>query len=211
MEKLERGSSDVITDKNCNLMLVRWKDNKVVTVASTFVGKMPLWKAHHYVKAQNSRAETDQPQSIFLYNKGIGGVDRLDQNIRSYMTSHLSKKWWWPVFRFCLDLPVKNAYQLYRQQKHSEGEGKLDLLGLRGSIIDTYYRCLRKSTTTNIFSLARKLSKVSDEVRYDSINHWIGKGKQRRCVSCQKTTLYFCEKCNVGRHPDCHKQFNSKK
>ena len=58
---------------------------------------------------------------------------------------------------------------------------------------------------------ARKLSKVSDEVRYDAINHWIGKEKQRRCASCQKTTLYFCKKCNVGLYPDCHKQFHIKK
>ena len=71
MEKLEKSASDVVTDKNSNLTLVRWKDNKVVTVASTFVGKMPLRKAHRYVKAQNGRAEIDQPQSIFLYNKGM--------------------------------------------------------------------------------------------------------------------------------------------
>ena len=81
MEKLERGASDVVTDKNSNLTLVRWKDNKVVTVASTFVGKMPLRKAHRYVKAQNGRAEIDQPQRIFLYNKGTGGVDCLNQNV----------------------------------------------------------------------------------------------------------------------------------
>ena len=203
MEKLERGASDVGTDKNSNLTLVQWKDNKVVTVVSTFVEKMPLRKANHYVKAQNGRAQINQPQSIFLHNKGMGGVDRLDQNISSYMTGHRSKKWRWPVFRFCLDQPVNNAYQLYRQQKRSERERKLDLLGLRPSIVDTYYRCLRKSTTTDIFLPPRKLSKVSDEVRYDAINYWIGKGKQRRCASCQKTTLYFGGKCNVGLHPDC--------
>ena len=106
MEKLEIGASDVVTDKNSNLTLVRWKDNKVVTVASTFVGKMPLRKAHRYVKAQNGRAETDQPQSIFLYNKGMRGVDRHDQNISSYMIGHRSKKWWWPVCRVFLDLSV---------------------------------------------------------------------------------------------------------
>ena len=141
MEKSERGASDVLTEKNSNLTLVRWKDNKVVTVASTFVGKMPLRKAHRYVKAQNGRAEIDQPQSIFLYNKGMGGVDRLDQNISSYMIGHRSKKWWWPVSRFCLDLSVNNTYQLYRQYKCSEGERKLDLLGFWQNIVDTYYRC----------------------------------------------------------------------
>ena len=215
MEKLERRASAVVTDKNNNPTLVRWKDNKVVSVASTFVGKMSLRKTHCYVKVQNGRAEIDQPQSIFLYNKGMGGVDRLDQNISSYMIGHRSKKWWWPVFRFCLDLSVNNAYQLYRQQKRSEGERKLDLLGFRRSIVDTYYRCLRKSTTTNISpSLsppATKLSKVIDEVRYDPINHWIGKGRKWRCASCPKTTQYFCEKSNVGLHPDFHKQFHIKK
>ena len=106
--------------------------------------KNALSKAHRYVKAQNGRAETDQPQSIFLDNKGMGGVDCLDQNISSYMIGHRSTKWWELVFRFCLDLLVNNAYQLYRHQKRSEGERKLDLLGFRPSIVDTYYRCLRK-------------------------------------------------------------------
>ena len=110
-----KGASDVVTDKNSNLALVRWKDNKVVTVASTFVGKMPLRKAHRYVKAQNGRTKIDKPQSIFLYNKGMRTVDHPDQNISSYMEAHRSKKWWWPVFHFCLDLSVNNAYQLYLQ------------------------------------------------------------------------------------------------
>ena len=211
MEKLERGASDVITDKNSNLSLVWWKDSKAVTVASTFVGKMPPRKAHGYVKAQTCRAEIDQAQSIFLCNKGMGGVDRLNQNISSYMISHRSKKWWWPVFRFCLDLSVNNAYQLYRQQKRSEGERKLDLLGFRRSIVDAYYRCLRKSTTTNISPSCKK---VVESQWWSSI--WCNQsldrqGKATEMASCQKSTLYFCEKCNVGIHPDCHKQFHIEK
>ena len=175
------------------------------------------WKNAHQEKSslcQSSKwqdMEIDQPQSIFLYNKGMRGVDHLDQSISSYTIGHRSKKWWWPVLRFCLDLSVNNAYQLYRQQNRFEVERKLDLLGFQPSIVDTYYRCLRKSTTTNIFPPAGKLSKLSDEVRCDAINHWIGKRKQLRCASCQKSTLYFCEKCNVGIHPDCHKQFHIEK
>ena len=83
---------------------------------------------YRYVKAPNSRAEIDQLQSIFLYNKSMGGVDRLDQNINSYMIGHPSKKWWCPVFHFCLDLSVNNVHQLYGQQKSSKGKRKLDLL-----------------------------------------------------------------------------------
>ena len=172
---------------------------------------MSLRKAHRYFKAEIGRNEVDQPQSIFLYNKGMGWVCCLDQNINSYMIDHHSTKWWWPGFHFYVDLSVNNAYQLYHEQKRSEGERKLDLLRFQRSLVDTYYRCLRKSTTTNIFAPARKLSKVSDEVRYDAINCWIGKGKQRRCASCQKNTLHFCEKSSVGLHADFHKQFHIKK
>ena len=63
----------------------------MVTVASTFFGEMPLRKTYRCVKAQNGRAEIIQ--SIFLYNKGMGVVDRRDQNISSYMIGHRSKKW----------------------------------------------------------------------------------------------------------------------
>ena len=54
-------------------------------------------KAHRYVKAQgyvkaNGTAEIDEPQSIFLYNKGMGEVGGLDQNISSFMIGHCSKK-----------------------------------------------------------------------------------------------------------------------
>ena len=146
--------------------------------------KCPSWKLIVTSKAQNSRAEIDQPQSIFLCNKGMGG-------------GHSSKKWWWPVFRFCLDLSVNKAYQLYCQPKHSEGEGKLDLLGFRQSIFDTYYVCLRKSTTTNIFSPARKLSKVSDEVRYHAINHWIGKPLWTFVKNAMLDSIQTVTDCNL--------------
>ena len=62
-----------------------------MTVASTIVRKLPLGIAHR--SSQNRRAEINQPQSIFLYNKGIGEADHPDQNINSYMIGHRSKKW----------------------------------------------------------------------------------------------------------------------
>ena len=99
MEKLERGASDVVTDKNSNLTLVRWKDNKVVTVVSKFVGKMALRKAHRKFMSKIKLAGLRLTSLNIIYNKGMGGVDRLDQNISCYMIRHRSKKWYWPVFR----------------------------------------------------------------------------------------------------------------
>ena len=57
MEKLERGSADVVVDKKANIAFVRWKDNKVVTVASSAFGLHPMTKAKRYIKARNGRVE----------------------------------------------------------------------------------------------------------------------------------------------------------
>ena len=85
IKKEARGSSDVVNDSKFNLTLVRWKDNKVVTVASILYGKEPMKRARHYIKDKGGRVEIDQPNSISVYNKTMSGVDRMDQNIGAYM------------------------------------------------------------------------------------------------------------------------------
>ena len=94
MKKMARGSSDVVNDNKSNVIFVRWKDNKVVRVASTLYGKEPMKRARRYIKDKGGRVEIDQPNSISVYNKTMGGVDRMDQNMGAYMINIRSKKWW---------------------------------------------------------------------------------------------------------------------
>ena len=98
MKKEARRSSDVVNNNKSNVTLACWKDNKVVTVASTLYGKEPMKKKRRYIKDKGGRVEIDQPNSISVYNKTMGGVDRMDQNIGAYMINIRSKKWWWPLF-----------------------------------------------------------------------------------------------------------------
>ena len=138
----------------------------------------------------------------------MSGVDRLDQNITTYMIAQRSKKWWLPIFHFYVDLCANNAFQIYRHQKVNPEQKPLDLLGFRRSIVDTYYRRSRKTTQIAMFPGSRKKTRVSDEVKFDKLSHLVGKAKQRRCAECGKTTLYFCEKCNFPLHPECLKEFH---
>ena len=147
MKKQARGISDVVNNKKSNVTLVRWKDNKVVTVASTLYGKEPMKRARRYIKDQGGRVEIDQPNAISFYNKTMGGVDRMDQNIGAYMINIRNKKWWWPLFRFCVDLAVNNAFQLYRLQPLNQGQKRLDLLGFRREIVQVYHARFRSEKT----------------------------------------------------------------
>ena len=120
-----------------------------------------------------------------------------------------SKKWWWPLFRFCVDLAVSNAFQLYRLQPLQQGKKQLDLLGFRREIAKVYHVRFRSDKTLPlIFPSPRSTQRVIPEIRCDGIDHWIAKGNQRRCVKCSKTSKYFCEKSNVGLHPDGFKDFH---
>ena len=111
----------------------------MVTVASTLYGKETMKRAGRYIKDKGSRVEIDQLNSISVYSKTMGGVDRMDQNIGAYMINIRSKKWWWPLFRFCVYLAVNNAFQLYRLQPLQQGEKQLDLLGFRREIVKVYH------------------------------------------------------------------------
>ena len=59
----------------------------------------------------------------------MGGVDRFNQSISTYMFEHRSKKCWWSIFRFCVDLYANNAIQIDRHQKESPGQKHLTSLG----------------------------------------------------------------------------------
>ena len=96
-------------------------------------------RARCYIKDQGSIVEIDQSNAISFYNKTLGGVDRMDQKIGAYMINIRSKKWWWSLFRFCVDLAINNAFQFYRLQPLNEGEKRLDLLGFRRETVQVYH------------------------------------------------------------------------
>ena len=79
MNKEKGGSSNVVTDVSSSITAVRWKDNKVVNVISTFIGKQ------RYCHREKRRVNIEQPNIINQYNMSKGGVDCMDQNILAYM------------------------------------------------------------------------------------------------------------------------------
>ena len=93
LKKQARGISDVFSNKKSNVTLVRWKDNKVVTVVSTLYVKEPMKRARRYTKDQSGRVEIDQSNAISFYNETMGGVDRMNQKIGACMINIRNKKW----------------------------------------------------------------------------------------------------------------------
>ena len=75
------------------LFLTRWKDNSVITVACSSYSSMPIGDADRCSKEAKKRIKVSIPHSIQMYNKYMGGIDRMDENINKYRISMRSKKW----------------------------------------------------------------------------------------------------------------------
>ena len=131
MNREKCGSLDVVTDVSSNIAAVLWKDNKVVNAISTFNGKQPIQQVKRYCYCEKWRVNNEQPNIKNQYNMSMGGVDHVDQNISAYMISLRAKRWWWPLFRFVVDVAVINAYQIYHQCHLNPGEYRLYALGFR--------------------------------------------------------------------------------
>ena len=82
--------------------------------------------------------QVSQPRLINRYNKDMGGVDRADQNISCYRISIRSKKWWWSLFAWTIDMVVQNGWLLYRQFKKPD-QPPLDLLGFHREIVNVVF------------------------------------------------------------------------
>ena len=98
----------------------------------------------------------------------------MDQNISAYMILLRNKKWWWPLFRFCVDVAVNNAFQMYCLRKPKAGEPKLNALEFRWAIAKAYYLQYDIDIPQVLFLGSRLQPR--EHVRFCATNHWIVKG-----------------------------------
>ena len=131
---------------------------------------------------QGDRVEIDQPNAISFSNKTMGGVDRMDQKIDAYMIIIHKKKWWWPLFWFCVDLAVNNAFQLYRLQPLNQGQKQPDLLGFRREIVQVYHARFRLEKTLSVI-FAKKHTKCQSR----NLLWW------NRPLDCQTKPMAMCQ------------------
>lgn len=69
MDKKKRGSFESAISKDDGYIIVRWKDNAVVTMVSTTYGVHPLSTASRYSKSEKKSIELPRPHMITMYNK----------------------------------------------------------------------------------------------------------------------------------------------
>ncbi|CAK1601053.1 unnamed protein product [Parnassius mnemosyne] len=220
MKKMKRGSYNQTTDVSSDITLVRYNDNNIVTIASTECGVGPVGKVKRWCDKQ--KKEVDQPRCFISYNKYMGGVDRLDQNVGCYRIGIRLKRWYWQLLMFPLNVSINNAYQLYRMSPSAKEKDSHDLLSFTRYVVQSYF--MTKSVTNSSASSNGTITKakyvpksslavikrVPSSIRLDRKDHYmVDNGKQSRCGLCHKNTTKKCGKCAVALHAKCSEVFHT--
>lgn len=212
MLKKERGETESAIEKNSGVFFARWKDNGVVTIASTIHGITPFRKTKSYSKAQKKIVQVDMPNCVDMYNKYMGGTDQMDENVARHRIGIRGKKWWWSIFTWLIDVALTNAWRLYKNSGKNS-----TLLEFRRSIVQEYLIRFKTSQKKKGPSSSRvsTTSRVLEGIRYDCLDHYViptEKGKRKRCAGdlCQSSVRTMCFKCQIGLCVNCFKTFHEK-
>ncbi|XP_037112215.1 piggyBac transposable element-derived protein 3-like [Syngnathus acus] len=194
-EGYEEEAAWYTTDTANKIALTRWKDNAVVTIASTLAAEHPLQKVSRWSRQEKKKVAVDQPFVVQLYNRSMGGTDRADQSIELYRINMRRKKWWWPIFTWMLDAAVFNAWVLHRLDEHSG----MSLLEFRREVARTLVAA--PGATRARRSGRPRVCAVADDSRFDTVEHWPEVAAQgRKCAlpTCKSRPSSACSKCLVA-------------
>ena len=78
LKKLGRGAMDWRVDANSGITVIRWYDNGVKQLNSSFVGNQNGNKLIRWWANKNKRIEIECPAMVQEHNAHLGGVDLCD-------------------------------------------------------------------------------------------------------------------------------------
>jgi hypothetical protein len=204
MDKNERGSCDHRFDTNNELLVVKWKDNSVCSMATNHDFIEPFNNVKRWSRAKKESIAVKQPLVFQHYNAGMGGVDLNDQSTNNYRISIRGKKWWWCLFTHMINVTMTNAWKLH--QLCAPASEKTHLLDFTRYVTRYYLRLNKKTRKTNV------PSQVPGGIRHDNIGHFGQKiEKQLRCTLCHSRVRWRCKKCLVTLcvERDCFEKYHT--
>lgn len=100
-------------------------DNKFVTVISTFCVINPISDVQRWSETSKTKINVLRPNSIGLYNKGMGGVDLIDMLVGLYRVDIRGKQYYLRIIFQLSDVCIVNAWILYKRHLNQLSVGKI--------------------------------------------------------------------------------------
>jgi len=215
LKKKGRGSYDHRVETTHNICVVRWYDNRAVTIASSFLGPEPIGIVQRWEKSRKQHIDVPRPFLVKTYNNLMGGVDFLDCLISKYKYPIKSRRWYLYLFWHSITVALIQGWLLYRRHCDALNVPVKERLRHRNFqatvatsliMVDVPVRGRGRPSSSNTSPLVNKIYNsrirsvlLPNDVRYDNVGHLLLKSRKRgRCKLCKNGfTDTTCEKCDV--------------
>ncbi|XP_023724806.1 piggyBac transposable element-derived protein 4 isoform X2 [Cryptotermes secundus] len=117
MKKMKSG--DTCSYRSRNVLLMGWKDKRVVLMMSTYHDTS--MEKIVTIQKGGQQKEIQKPVCVLDYAKHVGGINRSDHYCATYAFIRKSLKWWRKLFFWCLEVCIVNSYILYSSHKTHMG------------------------------------------------------------------------------------------
>ncbi|KAG0414983.1 hypothetical protein HPB47_007864 [Ixodes persulcatus] len=199
MRREGRGSLDAKVVREGDVTIVRWQDNGIVNVASTFVGIGEATTVRRWSESTKEHVEITCPALIKEYNAFMGGVDKMDFLLSLYPLNSRTKEWTVRVISHFASFALVNSWQEYLQdahENHIQPRKVLDMLGFQNNVGLALILCNKPSSKKrgrpSLDQTADPPKKVHNAeprpvnaVRYDGLNHWPAHATQKFAQRCK--------------------------
>ena len=165
--------------EDCPFVYVRWKDNKHVSLLSTFVGTQPTLTAKRYNRNTKKHEDVPVPRVINQYNIHTGGVDLMDSVIGKSRIIMRTKKCYMRIFYHLLDFSVANSWFLRNKIHLTEKSTMIDFriqFGTTLCKLGTPTTATRRigRPSTSIAPSPRRLPlsapRITEDIRFDELS-----------------------------------------
>ncbi|KAJ8887569.1 hypothetical protein PR048_013785 [Dryococelus australis] len=154
----ESGRNESAIAKEDGVIVSKWVDNSVVSIASNCLGVEPQSTAKQYSQKEKHIIQVQRPYLIGEYSQKVGGVYRLDQNVGTCRMNIRNIKWYWPLLSWLIDVWVHNAWQLARSsgKKYTQLEFRREIVQVYLSSFVNTSKGLRRPSTSPCEENVRK-------------------------------------------------------
>ncbi|XP_063068727.1 piggyBac transposable element-derived protein 4-like [Engraulis encrasicolus] len=200
---------DMRWKRNGPLLFVKWRDTRDVTMCSTLHKAFADNTCTRRVKDQRTGVWSTRrftiPEPVRAYNKYMGGVDLSDALIKYFTVTQKTKRWYYKLFLHFVDIAVVNSFIIHKEMLMARNERPLTQKAFREvlscELADVGQQQPRSPAETSSSSDEEEeapqgcypvtVTEPSSDPRKKAT------AGRRRCVLCQRKTLFMCRSCQV--------------
>jgi hypothetical protein len=202
LKRSGRGSSDFKTDRTKSLTIVRWFDNKAVSLISNFVGVEPENTCERFDRRTKQTVSVRRPAIVQIYNVSMGGVDTQGGLCNLYRRSYRSKRWYLSLFFYTITMSTVNAWLFYKRHCTQLQSSPIPLQEFQAQLARSLILNRAGRPSVNAPTAPKRscpIPSTSSDIRKDGVGHFPKfQEKRGRCAHCHvQQSFVHCVKCDV--------------